>query len=298
MIRVGIVGTNTSHAGVYAGLLNGKDGGSPAVAGARIVGAWSSGKEGLSGHHLNAPDMALRFGFEQIAGDPADLIGSIDLAMIIDDYEGGALHAELARPFLEAGVPTYVDKPMTLGVADAVALFNLAEQSQTPLMTCSALHFAHELKELTDPELGDLSTVFSVGPGDWYNYGIHAVEAAIAVCGPGAESVLQVHSEGRDVTVISHASGPRIVIGTLRDAHYLFHLTAYGTKSVASTKVEDSAGFYANTMQAAIRMAETGTSPTSRESAIEVLAILTAGEESAKTGATVEISDLLAGATR
>lgn len=298
MIRVGIVGTNTSHAGVYAGLLNGRDDSPPVVEGARATAVWSSGKEGLSGLHSDAPDLARKYGIEQVCSDPVELVGSVDLALILDDNGGGSLHPELARPFLEAGVPTYVDKPMALDVESAEGLFDLAERHQTPLMSCSALRFADEFSAVRSGDLGDLSTVFCVGPGDWYNYGVHTVEAAVALIGFGAESVQQLHSSDRDVTVASHADGPRIVIGTLRDAHPPFHITAYGERGVFETDVSGFSGFYTNTIRAAVRMAETGTSQVPREATIEVLAILAAGQRSARTGAPVRLGEVVSGGPR
>lgn len=292
MIRVGIVGTNTSHAGVYSGLLNGDRNRSPASSGARATAAWSSGKEGLSGLHSNASELATEFGIDLAVNDPAEMLGAIDLALILDDHNGGALHPELARPFLEAGVATYIDKPMALRVEDANELFDLAAKTATPLMSCSALRFADELGAVTKAGLSDLSAVVSVGPGDWYNYGIHAVEAAVAVSGVGAKSVLQVHSSDRDLTVISHTDGPRIVIGTLRDSQAPFHLTAYGSGGVVETDISDYSGFYANTIRAAVRMAETREAQVPREVTVEVLAILAAGQRSAQTGAAVQLDEV------
>ena len=299
MIRVGIVGTNTSHAGVFAGLLNGVDGGSPQVEDARVVGVWSSGEEGLSGMHSSAAELAAAYQIDQVVTEPTELIGAVDLVLILDDLDGGALHAELARPFLEAGVPTYVDKPMALTVEDAVGLFDLAEQTNTPLMSCSALRFAPELDVLRGrgDGGGELSTLVSVGPGDWFNYGVHTVEAALAVLGPGATQVRQFAGGDRDITVIEDETGPRIVIGTLRDVNPGFHLTAYGPQGVVQTEVADYQSFYANTMSAAVGMARTGMPPIDRQATLEVLAILAAGQRSATSGEPVRLTDVLPAAT-
>lgn len=297
MIKVGIVGTNTSHAGVFAGILNGRDGEPPRVAGAQVVGAWSSGKEGLSGYHSNAEQLAEAYEISTVVTDPSELIGTVDLVLILDDLDGGSLHPELAKPFLEAGIATYVDKPMALTVGEAVQLFDLAAQSGAPLMSCSALRFSSELNVLKPDAAGELSTLISIGPGDWYNYGIHAVEAALAVRGPGAVSVQRFASEERDLAVIEDATGPRTVIGTLRDASVPFHLTGYGA-NVVQTTVGDYQDFYTNTMTAAVEMARTGQSPISRETTLEVLAILAAGERSAATGEKVELAALIEEASR
>lgn len=291
-VRVGLVGTNTSHAGVFARLLNGESS-APRVGGAKIAGVWSSGRVGLSGPHPGAPEVAERFGIDRVVADPGELIGAIDLALIVDDLDGGALHAELARPFLEAGIPTFIDKPMTLDLTEAVGLFDLAEKHGVPLLSTSALRFATELKAVPAAGVGKLSSVVSIGPGDWYNYGVHAVELAQAVTGAGASWVHQHAGEQRDVTVIGHDAGPTVVIETLRDAAYVFHVAAYGENGHTQVEVTDVDGFYAGTMTAAVQMAISGAAPVGRADTLEVLAILSAGQRSAKTGGPVRIADVL-----
>ncbi len=295
-VRVGLVGTNTSHAGVFARLLNG-EGAAPRVEGAHVTGVWSSGRVGLSGPHPEAPELAARFGIDRVVADPGELIGAIDLVLVVDDLDGGALHAELARPFIEAGIPTYIDKPMTLDVADAVGLFDLAGKHSTPLLSASALRFATELPAVTDAGIGKLSSVVSVGPGDWYNYGVHAVELAQTLTGPGATWVHQHAGEQRDVTVVGYDDGPTVVVETLRDAAYVFYASAFGESGHAQVEVTDADGFYAGAMSAAVQMAVSGTSPVGRADTLEVLAILTAGQRSALIDGPVQIADVLPGAT-
>lgn len=299
-IRVGLLGTNTSHAGVYAGIINGRGPEAPRVEGAAVTAVYSSGRPGLSGSHPDAGELAARHGIERVMSRPDELVGDLDVVLVLDDFEGGALHGELASPYLAAGVPTFIDKPMTLDVTEASDLFDLAAQNGAPLLSCSALRFATELQALTDPaaNLGTVSSVVSVGPGDWYNYGIHAVEAALAVAGPGATWVHRLASEQRDVTVIGHASGPRIVVETLRDAAYLFHLAAYGTGGLVQARIEDFAGFYTATMAAVLEMVRTGQSSLPRGDTLEVLAILKAGVLSANTGAAVALDDVLSAGAR
>jgi predicted dehydrogenase len=299
-IRVGLVGTNTSHAEVFAGLLNGEKGAEPRVGGGRVTGVWASRQPGLSGAHPDGREFAARFGIDQIVDEPADLVGEVDAVLVVDDFEGGALHAKLATPFLKAGLPTFVDKPMTLTVSDAVGLFDLAERHGAPLMSSSALRFAPELAVmLADPaRVGKLSSVVSVGPGDWYNYGVHAVEVAQAVAGPGASWVHQHAGSQRDVTVVGHDAGPTVVIETLRDASYLFHVVAYGEHGSVQADIRDFDGFYAGTMTAFLEMARGGTSPVGRADTLEILAILESGQRSAETGAAVRLSDLLPEAGR
>lgn len=291
-IRIGLLGTNTSHAGVFAGILNAGAPGA-ALGGARVTAVYSSGRPGLSGPHPDATELAQRHHIDDVVDDPGELIGSVDAVLVVDDFEGGSLHATLARPFLAAGIPTFVDKPMTLEIADALELFELAERHNAPLFSSSALRFAHELHSITSGQLGTLRAVVSAGPGDWYNYGIHALEAAYALAGGGARWVHQHPSAGRDVTVVGRDDGPRLVVETLRDASYLFHLAAYGTKGMAQVQVADFDAFYAATMAAVVQMVRTAQPPVSRHDTLEILAVLAAGHRSAQTGTTVALRDIL-----
>lgn len=290
-IRIGLVGVNTSHADAFSRILNGTRNGSdkqgPALDSGRIVAIWGGDRE-------RTETLSAKHRIETTVGDPGEMIGSIDAALVIDDTDGGGMHATLARPFIEAGVPVYIDKPMTTDYEVAVALFDLAERHGTPIMSCSALRFAVELEAARADlkRIGTLSSIISVGPGDWYYYGVHAVEMLGVVAGIGATWVYRHALEDRDVTVIHYDNGPSAVVETLRDAAYVFHLTAYGADGWTSVEVADFSGFYTNTMREVVRMVETGTSPLGREQTLEVLAILEAGNRSAATGERIPLSDI------
>lgn len=242
-------------------------------------------------HHDRVTELVSAHHIEHRVEHPSEMLGTIDAVLIVDDTGGGESHAALARPFLEAGLPTFIDKPMSTSYHDAVALFDLAARSGAPLLSCSSLRFAAEL-EVARPELdriGPLSSVISTGPGDWYYYGVHAVELLGAVIGTGA-TVLHRHVfDQRDVAVIEYAKGPTAVVQTLRDASYVFELVAYGQNGHVSINVTDSMGFYSNTMREVVKMAETGISPLTADQTLDVLGILRAGVASAESGGAVTV---------
>jgi predicted dehydrogenase len=283
LIRFGLVGVNTSHADAFSRILNGTDTASPQVDGGTIAAIWG-------GDPARVAELAVTHRIAATVTDPGEMLGQVDAVLVVDDTGGGGSHASLARPFLEAGLPVFVDKPMTTDYADAVDLFDLAARTGAPLLSCSALRFAAELAPARAAldRLGTLSSVVSVGPGDWFYYGVHAVELLGTVAGTGATSVHRHASDGRDVVVIEYGNGPVAVVETLRDAAYVFELHAYGEHGHHSFEVSDHAAFYANTMREVVTMAETGVSPLRPEQTLEVLAILHAGVRSAETGATVD----------
>jgi predicted dehydrogenase len=291
-LRVGLVGVNTSHAGAFARLLNERG----VADGARVTWVW--GGE-LRPGQPDATTLARTYGIPHVASEPTEMLTETDLVLVVDDTGQGANHVPLARAFVAAGVPTFVDKPMAVDLVEASGLFALAADKGTPVTSSSALRFAVELDAERDQlaALGSLSSVVSVGPGEWYYYGVHAVEQLFALAGPGVEWVQRFTWPERDIAVLSYADGgPSAVVQTLRDAKYNFHLTAYGSEGRHAVHIKDFDGFYAGQVRAAVEMARTGKPPIAPEETLELLAVLRAGVLSAEAGGTrVSVSSVLAG---
>jgi predicted dehydrogenase len=289
MKSVGLVGVNTYHAEAFSRIFNGDTDTQPAIEGARITHIW--GGE----HEERRDELVARFGHDHSVAAPADMIGAVDGVLVVDDTNGGARHSELATPFIEAGLPVFVDKPMTTRLADAIALFDLAERHNAPLLSCSALRFSVELAALREQvsALGRLSSITSVGPEEWFYYGIHAVELVGALTDDRPLTVHRHAMDNKDVAVVTYDTGLVAVIETLRDAGYLFNASVYGEHGHLSFDVEDGMGFYTNTMREFTKMIDTRTSPLRKEQTLDVLAILHAGIRSAETGQTVSISDIM-----
>lgn len=291
MASIGMVGVNTSHADQFLRILNGSERESALVQDSPVTAIW--GKD----DRTRVTELAGRHGVPEMVIDPAEMIGKIDGVLVIDDTGGGESHSDLAMPFLEAGVPTFIDKPMALSWGTAKQLFETAEQHGAPLFSASALAFAVE-RESFQAELdriGALSSVMSVGPGDWFYYGVHAVEMLGTVVSARATRVHRHTYPDRDIVVVEYDGGPSAVVETLRDAAYVFHLTAYGAAGHASMEVQDALGFYTNTMQKFAEMVRTGSAPIPASQTLDVLAILEAGNRSAERGETVDISEITGG---
>src|SRR5438128_2696349 len=139
MIKIGLVDFDTSHVVEFTKRLNHvgtseKDW----VEGAKVVAGWP-GDSKIMPERIPGYEKELRgFGIEIVA-KPADLIGKIDAVMI--ESQQGSRHLERARPFLEAGLPTFIDKPFAGSVNEADAILALATRHNAPLMSCSALRY-------------------------------------------------------------------------------------------------------------------------------------------------------------
>src|SRR5262245_54545889 len=137
MIRVGLVDFDTSHVEAFTQRLNHLDvPESEWVEGAKVV-VGCPGESDIMPERIPGYTEKLRGYGVELVERPGDLFGKIDAVMI--ESQQGSRHLERARPFLEAGVPTFVDKPFVENVAQADALIALAEKHNAPLMSCSSL---------------------------------------------------------------------------------------------------------------------------------------------------------------
>lgn len=222
MLRLGIVDFDSSHCIEFTRRFN-HVGISPDqyVDGARVVAGWPGTSE-------MAPERIPGFRDEMIAAgvplvdDPSQLIGQIDAVLVLSLC--GASHLERVRPFLEAGIPAYVDKPFTCTLADTQGLLSLARQTGTPVAYASALRYADELVELrtTQSRCGEIVGVLTCGPAKrapmnpgLFHYGIHSVEMLFALMGTGCTDVSSVCTDDTEIVTGRWADGR---LGTIRGA--------------------------------------------------------------------------------
>jgi len=139
-----------------------------AIAEAKVTHVWAQDK-GIASHIAKA---AL---IEHVVEHYTDMIGQVDGVLLArDDAE---THYEFAAPFLKAGIPIYIDKPLALSVADAKQLVDM-QQYPGQLFSCSALRYAKEFKlsESELAQLGRLRHIHAKVPKDWDKYAVHAIE--------------------------------------------------------------------------------------------------------------------------
>jgi hypothetical protein len=107
-----------------------------------------------------------------------DLIGKVDGVLLArDDAEK---HFEQAEPFIRAGLPIYIDKPIATSVKDLNKLFEI-RKFDNQIFTCSALAYANEL--ILSPaeleELGEIKYVDALCCSTWDKYAVHVIEPVI-----------------------------------------------------------------------------------------------------------------------
>lgn len=284
MVRFGICGTNNSHAVVYTKLLH--DQSLPAaerVEGGRVVAFFAYDDENVQ---------ALRdLGVSTQVDRMEDLVPLVDAVLCVT--RDGTKHLSEATPFLKAGVPTFVDKPLAVSVEDARAIVRLAAETGTPMMSCSALRYAPEIVDLKSrlAELGDLRCGTATGMGETIFYGVHTVEMMNAIFGGGVEYVVNVGPEGHDMGAAQYADGKTVSVQIVRDAKVDFRLIAHGSKARAEAAVKGSA-FYTGTLRQVVEFVRTKQTPVAHVDTLEITTILNALVRSRETGGRVYLRDL------
>lgn len=300
MIRLGIVDFDTSHVVEFTRRLNHLDiEPEQWVDGARVV-------VGCPGSSEMAPERVPGFRAEMqrlgvpLVERPADLLGRVD-GVLVCSLEGGA-HLERARPFLEAGVPCFVDKPFTCGVDEARQIAALSAKHRAPVFSSSALRYAPEVVSyLADETRGAVLGVLAYGPAimpeqKWatprnpglFHYGMHAMEMVYTLMGPGCVRVSWMSEMDADVVTGRWADGRLATVRGLRSGQWNeYGLVAFSENATRHVTVPFGP-LYRELLKQVVAFFETGRSPVDVGVTVELMGVLEAALRSAARGGAVE----------
>jgi predicted dehydrogenase len=227
-----------------------------------------------------------------LVAEPGEMIGRVD-GMLIESLQGG-VHLERARPFLEAGIPCFIDKPFTCGLADAREVAALAAARKVGVFSASSLRYAPELVAFNEGlRGGKLLGAVSYGPAPYFegnpglfHYGIHALEVLYTLMGPGCVRLTCTH--GRDVDVVTGRwSDGRVA--TLRGAR---PTSAYGFLAFTDAGVRHvrlgTRTIYRELLKRVVAFFEEGKAPVDLAVTVEMMAFLEAAVRSAAAGGSAE----------
>lgn len=225
-LRIAILGLDTSHAETFADEL--------AESEETTVGAVWDGGDVEDAAYVD--EFAAEYDAEPY-DDPVAMVDEVDAAMVLTvDWD---THADLARPFLEAGVPTFVDKVVAGTVADVAALADAA--GDTPVFGGSSIPF-HPAVEAFPRNEAD-RTLYAVGYNDPFYYGVHVVDSARAVAAADWTRVRPLDDPGIRVE-IAFENGARALVqfdGNTEDPAFGF-LDVAGVTRTGRVAVGDGYG--------------------------------------------------------
>lgn len=139
------------------------------IQGARVTHLWTQDK-------TLSREIAAASLIPVIVDNPEDFIGKVDGVLLArDDSEN---HERLAKPFLQAGLPIFIDKPLATSISAAESLLG-CQTFSNQIFSCSALRFSNAF--IPDSmDLDEVKTVYAKIPKYWETYGVHLIEPIVA----------------------------------------------------------------------------------------------------------------------
>ncbi len=286
-IRIGIIGTDTSHVPAFTRLFN--DASYAArVPGARVVAAFKGGTKEIpdSFNRVDkfADEIQSKYGVE-IVPDIATLLSKVD-AVLIESVDARP-HLTYAKPVIAAHKPFFVDKPLAPTLEDAREIARLAKAAGTPFFSSSSLRFG---SIATSAKFPDATGVITWGPGpieehhhlDLSWYAIHPIELLFTLMGTGCESVTRISTADSDVVVGRWKDGRLGTVRAVRPYSDYGAIVNRGRETVVSHPKE--ATDYRPLVVEILKFFQTGKPPVSPEETLEIFAFMDAAQRSKEQG--------------
>lgn len=296
-MRVGIIGTDTSHVIAFTKLLN--DPLSPDhVPGATIVAAYKGGSPDVesSASRVNGFAEELRTKWKiRFYPDIPTLCKNVD-AVLLESVDG-RVHLEQVKPVIAAHKPVFIDKPVASTLADAREIARLAKEAGTAWFSASSLRYGDIATQMKFP---DTRGVVAWGPGplephhqlDLSWYAIHPIEMMYALMGRGCVEVSRTYSEDADVIVGKWADGRTATVRALRPygsyGAVVFRTKPKDTKGAGGTLVVQSnpkmTEGYRPLLVEVVKFFETKEPPVPNDETMEIFAFMDAAQRSKEAG--------------
>lgn len=260
------------------------------IPGARVTHIWTDDP-------ADAPKVAKASLIDRVVSSPEEVIGEVDAVIVATDK--GHEHVERCRPFIEADIPVFIDKPMTDNEDDLRTFIEWHEAGKR-FMSTSALRYARELEPYRDDlesHIGRPRFVTATTAKTWERYGIHALEFVYPVVGPGFVSVRNTGSAERNIVHLTHERGIDIVIAAISDMYGGFGgFLAGGTKpsdGTVTAHFEDTFYAFKTQLEAFVEYLTTGVCRVPFEETVELMKLVIAGIKSREeSGREVRLDEL------
>lgn len=242
---------------------------------------------------VDAPLVAAASLIPNVVARPEDVIDQVDAVMISTD--DGFDHVRRARPFVEAGLPVFVDKPLASSLEE-LRTFVAWKKAGAKLLSSSGLRYAAEVDDCIArlPSLGQLRWLSGVSCKSWEKYGIHLLEPLYRIVGPGFLSIRLESQPGFEVAHLLHRNGVQATLPVIADGGGSFGVIhVYGTTGHLSFKPSSTYMNFRNQLLSFINFARSGKEPYPFDETIELMTIVIGGLRSrAESSRHVELVEI------
>lgn len=302
MKRIGIIGMSPGNAHPYSwsAIINGKfDAEEIAGIGFPAVAAYLQANEdtlGIPGASVNcvwtqdiriSESIAKSSGIGHIADSLEDMISFVDAVLLLrDDSEN---HVQMAKPFIQAGVPIFIDKPLA-GSKEDLAYFARQVAEGKFIMSCSSLRFANEARTAKQEisSIGKVELVTAVCVKDWLKYGVHVLEGVEAFLNdPRPIFVQSVGKDGKDIVHVEFENDVQVTMHLFRDICGTIQFSVYGRNGWRLVDVRNSCSQFRDTIIEFVRSLAEGRPRVSFNKTENIIRIILAAIESSRNGGVI-----------
>lgn len=291
MYKIGIIGSDNSHAESFSRLVNVPDekSGEYLFPDMRVTGIFGLEKE-------RTEEVANNGKIEFIARNPEDLMDKVDAVMVV--FRHGDLHAQYALPFIEACIPTWVDKPFAIRKEDALKMIESARINDTLLTGGSTLKYIYDVLMLKNEvqngsRIGKVKSAVINFPatlkneyGGIYFYGSHLAEMTLTAFGYDVRSVVASEKNENVIAVVKY-DNYQVVMNFIPGSKENY-VVLYGENGVIIGEI-DISGCYIKGFEKFVQMLRTRKLPEPLDNLYASVNLLNAVVQSYNTKTEVEV---------
>ena len=228
-----------------------------------------------------------------IVDNAEEMIGQVDAVILArDDPEN---HVIMAKPFLDADVPIFIDKPLAITTGD-LEFFSRQNEAGKFIMSCSSMRFASEIRTAkTEFEsLGKIELATTVGKKDWIKYGVHMLEGLFALIDdPRAVAVKHISKSKKDIVYVEFETGLVATIHLFYDITPTFQISIFGQTGWRLIELKNSYAMFRDNLIEFVRSVREGKSRLPFEKTENIIRTLIGAKESLeKGGRTIDLRQL------
>jgi predicted dehydrogenase len=249
------------------------------IPGAKVTHICCVGDGGFTAEHVAKCSL-----IPNVVSRPTDVIGQVDAVIIATDL--GGEHVARARPFIEAGLPVFIDKPLADNAPDLKVFADWVAAGKA-IMSSSSMRYTKEFLpyRISTRELGELRFASITTAKSWETYGIHALEAVYPIFGPGFVSARNTGSAARNVVHLKHRGGADVIVIASSDMYGGFGcLQLCGTVGKVQTASSDTFYAFKTQLESFIGYLRTGERPFPFAETVELMQLVIAGIRSREQG--------------
>lgn len=221
---------------------------------------------------------------DHIANTLEEMATMVDAVILArDDAEN---HVAMAKPFINAGIPIFIDKPIATTIKD-LDYFSSECANGKLIMSCSSMRYANEGRIVKQElaSLGKLELATAVGKKDWPKYGVHLLEALFALLDdPKPVSIKHIGQTNKDIVYIEFENGFQATFHLFMDISSTFQISLFGQDGWRLIEIKNSYSMFRDNIIEFIRSVQEGKSRLSFDKTENIIRTLIGANESKMQG--------------